>query len=62
MRPGARTPEELDALLEDAFVVRDRRALAALFEGDALLVDAAAGRRAAPARSRAGRRRHGSAV
>jgi ketosteroid isomerase-like protein len=43
MRSGARTPEELDALLEDAFVVRDRRAVAALFESEALLVDAAAG-------------------
>jgi ketosteroid isomerase-like protein len=43
MRPRARTPEELDALLEDAFVVRDRRAIAALFESQALLVDAAAG-------------------
>ena len=43
MRPRARTPDELDALLEDAFVLRDRRALAALFESDALLVDAAAG-------------------
>jgi ketosteroid isomerase-like protein len=42
MRPRARTPDELDALLEDAFVVRDRRALAALFERDALLVDACA--------------------
>jgi ketosteroid isomerase-like protein len=42
MRPGARTPEELDALLEDAFVVRDRRAVAALFESEALLVDGAA--------------------
>jgi ketosteroid isomerase-like protein len=41
MRPRARTPEELDALLEDAFVLRDLRALAALFESDALLVDAA---------------------
>jgi hypothetical protein len=38
MRSGARTPEELDALLEDAFVVRDRRAIAALFESEALLV------------------------
>jgi ketosteroid isomerase-like protein len=44
MRPGAQTPEELDALLEDAFVLRDRRALAALFESDALLVDATAGK------------------
>ena len=43
MRSGARTPEELDALLEDAFIVRDRRAVAALFESKALLVDAAAG-------------------
>ena len=42
MRQGARTPEELDALLEDAFVVRDRRAVAALFERDALLVDGGA--------------------
>jgi hypothetical protein len=42
MKPGARTPEELDALLEDAFVVRDRRAIAALFESEALLVDGAA--------------------
>ena len=43
MRSRARTPEELDALLEDAFVVRDRRAVAALFESEALLVEAAAG-------------------
>jgi ketosteroid isomerase-like protein len=43
MRTGARTPEELDALLEDAFVVRDRQAVAALFESEALLVDAVAG-------------------
>ena len=43
MRPRARTPDELDALLEDAFVLHDRRAVAALFESDALLVDAAAG-------------------
>jgi ketosteroid isomerase-like protein len=43
MRPRARTPDELDALLEDALVLRDRRALAALFKSDALLVDAAAG-------------------
>jgi ketosteroid isomerase-like protein len=43
MKPGARTPEELDALLEDAFVVRDRRAVAALFESEALLVHGAAG-------------------
>jgi hypothetical protein len=43
MRPGARTPEELDALLEDAFVVRDGRAVAALFEREALLVHGGAG-------------------
>ena len=43
MRSGARTPEELAALLEDAFVVRDRGAVAALFENEALLVDAGAG-------------------
>jgi ketosteroid isomerase-like protein len=42
MRSTARTPEELDALLEDAFVVRDREAVAALFESEALVVDAAA--------------------
>jgi hypothetical protein len=35
---GARTPEELDALLEDAFVLRDPGALAPLFETRALLV------------------------
>jgi ketosteroid isomerase-like protein len=35
----ARTPEELDALLEDAFVVRDREAVAELFDDDALVVD-----------------------
>lgn len=42
MRPGAQSPDELDALLEDAFVLRDREAVAALFESEALLVDAAA--------------------
>jgi hypothetical protein len=35
---GARTPEELEALFEDAFVLRDARALAPLFEARALLV------------------------
>jgi hypothetical protein len=35
---GARTPEELEALFEDAFVLRDPRALAPLFETRALLV------------------------
>ena len=38
MTQGARTPEELDALLEDAFVLRDPGALAPLFETRALLV------------------------
>jgi hypothetical protein len=35
---GARTPEELETLLEDAFVLRDQAALAGLFENAALLV------------------------
>jgi hypothetical protein len=34
---GARTPEELELLFEDAFVVRDRGALAQLFEAGAVL-------------------------
>lgn len=38
MIQGARTPEELDTLLEDAFVLRDPGALARLFEARALLV------------------------
>ena len=38
MTEGARTPEELEALFEDAFVLRDPRALAPLFEAWALLV------------------------
>lgn len=38
MAQGARTPEELDALLEDAFVLRDPRALAPLFEARAVFV------------------------
>ena len=29
---GARTPEELETLLEDAFLLHDRRALAQLFQ------------------------------
>ena len=37
MRRGARTPEELETLLEDAFVTRDREALADLFDEGALL-------------------------
>ena len=38
MGQGAHTPEELDALFEDAFVLRDSGALASLFEARALLV------------------------
>jgi ketosteroid isomerase-like protein len=34
----ARTPEELDLLLEDAFVLRDGAALAQLFQANAVLV------------------------
>lgn len=37
MRAGARTPEELDTLLEDAFVMHDRTALAELFRKRAVL-------------------------
>jgi hypothetical protein len=38
---GARTPEELEALLEDAFVTRDAEALTRMFaEGAVLAVDA----------------------
>lgn len=35
---GARAPEELEALFEDSLVLRDRAALAALFEEGAVLV------------------------
>jgi len=37
MKSAARTPEELDTLLEDAFVVRDRAAVVDLFESDGLV-------------------------
>ena len=40
MTVGARTPEELDPLLEDAFVLRDREAFRLLFAQDALLAEA----------------------
>ena len=40
MQHGARTPEELETLFEDAFVVRDRNALGELFDEGALLVTA----------------------
>jgi ketosteroid isomerase-like protein len=43
MGEGAITPEELDALMEDAVVLRSGRAVAALFEeGGLLAVDAEA--------------------
>jgi hypothetical protein len=35
---GARTPEELETLLEDAFVLHDPHALAQLFQPGAMLV------------------------
>jgi ketosteroid isomerase-like protein len=38
MTPGARTPEELETLFEDAFVIRDGDALVQLFEHGAVLV------------------------
>jgi hypothetical protein len=37
MTSGARTPEELETLLEDALVVQDRVALTGLFEDGAVL-------------------------
>ncbi|MDO8484685.1 MAG: hypothetical protein Q7S35_07035 [Candidatus Limnocylindrales bacterium] len=37
MTRGARTPEELETLLEDTFIVRDSSALALLFEDAAVL-------------------------
>ncbi len=39
MRQGARTPEELETLFEETFVIRDREALAELFEDGAVLSD-----------------------
>ncbi len=47
MSSGALTPEELETLLEDAFVVRDRTALAGLFETDGLVAAAGAAARGA---------------
>jgi hypothetical protein len=38
MCAGARTPEELETLLEDAFVLHDQQALARLFHPGAMLV------------------------
>ena len=46
MRSEARTPEELETLLEDAFVTRDCEAIAELFAEEAVL-DAGNGRRQA---------------
>jgi ketosteroid isomerase-like protein len=37
MRQGARTPEELEALFEDAFVTRDAEALCGMFAEGAVL-------------------------
>jgi quercetin dioxygenase-like cupin family protein/ketosteroid isomerase-like protein len=39
MTAGARTPEELDGLLEDAFVLRDDDAFGVLFDAAAVLVE-----------------------
>jgi hypothetical protein len=50
MSPGARSPEELEVLLEDAFVVGDAATVADLFDPDAVLVS---GWTAGPARGRA---------
>jgi hypothetical protein len=38
MRPTARTPEELETLFEDAFIVRDADTFGALFQRGAVLV------------------------
>jgi ketosteroid isomerase-like protein len=38
MEPGARTPEELETLFEDAFVARDAEAVGAMFADGAVLV------------------------
>lgn len=46
MSSGASTPEELEALFEDAFVVRDRAAAAGLFEDGSVLACAAVPRAA----------------
>jgi hypothetical protein len=50
MSTGARTPEELETLFEDAFVTRDPRAVSAIFAEGAVLAlgaDARAARGAA---------------
>ena len=38
MEAGARTPEELETLMEDAFMLHDRQALAQLFHPGAILI------------------------
>jgi hypothetical protein len=38
MEAGAHTPEELETLLEDAFVLHDSRALAQLFDPSAMMI------------------------
>ena len=38
MTPGAKTPEELESLLEDAFLTRDAEALREMFEEGAVLI------------------------
>ncbi len=42
MTSGARTPEELETLLEDAFITRDRAGFRALFDEGAVLAQAGA--------------------
>ena len=54
MRPGARTPEELESLLEDAFVTRDAEAVCAMFEAGAVLI-ASTARQEARGREEIGR-------
>lgn len=46
MSPGAQTPEELETLFEDAFVVGDPAASTQLFAADAVLASRADGREA----------------
>lgn len=46
MRPGARTPEELETLLEDAFLTRDPQALCDIFEQGGVLVGGSPAREA----------------
>jgi hypothetical protein len=38
MRPGAQSPEELESLLEDAFLTRDAEAISEMFEEGAVLI------------------------